>query len=382
MNKGWCLLLLFIVSCSLGDKNMKIIKNNKNLQLYTMIYNINSDSLFVKTSIALPTSNLVFIKKNNQFEAYIETNIRLEEAQSGKQIERVSNTNKIIKEYYEDTRTSDLYEIEYEFYLLKEDYKVLVGVKDLDSFNNWTATDNINSSNQDITLFTYNDNQKQYLIDGVLGQDNQLWIELSSYLFESNNYKYSIIKDNIILKSYSIENCIDNEYLLECPIGVPNDIFGDIRIDISSDSSEMISLEVYKNKETSLWSSDINDILGIMAYILPYSEIKSLYELSEEEQLLFVIDYIDGKDLDLKTNKNEFLELIKVRFQYVNNNFSQYNVGWKTDRGEIYIVNGPPKSIESFYDNNKMVNKQIWYYDDKIFMFSDERTFGELKLIR
>ena len=231
-------------------------------------------------------------------------------------------------------------------------------------------------------MFTYNDNQKQYLIDGVLGQDNQLWIELSSYLFESNNYKYSIIKDNIILKSYSIENCIDNEYLLECPIGVPNDIFGDIRIDISTDSSEMISLEVYKNKETSLWSSDINDILGIMAYILPYSEIKSLYELSEEEQLLFVIDYIDGKDLDLKTNKNEFLELIKVRFQYVNNNFSQYNVGWKTDRGEIYIVNGPPKSIESFYDNNKMVNKQIWYYDDKIFMFSDERTFGELKLIR
>ena len=119
-----------------------------------------------------------------------------------------------------------------------------------------------------------------------------------------------------------------------------------------------------------------------MAYILPYSEIKSLYALSENEQLSFVMSYIDNKDLDLKTNKNEFLELIKVRFQYVNDNFSEYNIGWKTDRGEVYIVNGPPKSIEVFYDNNNMVNKQIWYYEDRTFMFSDERTMGELKLMK
>ena len=382
MSKVWYLLLLVIISCGIGNKNIKKTKN-KNLDLYTMVYNINSDSLFVKTSIVFPTSNLVFIKKNNQFEASIETSIRLEEVASGKQIKRISNINKIIKKYYEDTRASDLHELEYQFYLLKGDYKVLVGVKDLDSFNNWTATDNINNSNKSITLFTYEGDQKKYLIDGTLGQDNELWIELSNHLFDSNSYTCSIAKDNSILKSYNISDCIENENsLLECPIGIPNDIFGDIRVDIVSALSEKVSLDVYRNKETSLWSSDIDVVLGVMAYILPYSEIKSLYTLSEDEQLSFVLSYIDNKDLDLKTNKNEFLELIKVRFQYVNNNFSEYNIGWKTDRGEVYIVNGPPKSIEAFYDNNNMVNKQIWYYEDKTFMFSDERTMGELKLIK
>ena len=382
MSKVWYLLLLVIVSCGIGNKNIKKTKN-KNLELYTMVYNINSDSLFVKTSIVFPTSNLVFIKKNNQFEASIETSIRLEEVASGKQIKRISNINKIIKKYYEDTRASDLHELEYQFYLLKGDYKVLVGVKDLDSFNNWTATDNINNSSKNVALFTYEGDQKKYLIDGTLGQDNELWVELSNHLFDSNSYRCSIMKDNTILKSYNISDCIKNENsLLECPIEIPNDIFGDITVDIVSVLSKKVSLDVYRDKETSLWSSDIDVVLGVMAYILPYSEIKSLYALSEDEQLSFVMSYIDNKDLDLKTNKNEFLELIKVRFQYVNDNFSEYNIGWKTDRGEIYIVNGPPKSIEVFYDNNKMVNKQIWYYEDRTFMFSDERTMGELKLMK
>ena len=382
MSKVWYLLLLVIISCGIGNKNIKKTKN-KNLELYTIVYNINSDSLFVKTSIVFPTSNLVFIKKNNQFEASIETSIRLEEVASGKQIKRISNINKIIKKYYEDTRVSDLHELEYQFYLLKGDYKVLVGVKDLDSFNNWTAADNINNSNKNVTLFTYEGDQKKYLIDGALGQDNELWIELSNHLFDSNSYRCSIAKDNTILKSYNISDCIENkDSLLECPIDIPNDIFGDITVNIVSALSKKVSLDVYRNKETSLWSSDIDVVLGVMAYILPYSEIKSLYTLSEDEQLSFVLSYIDNKDLDFKTNKNEFLELIKVRFQYVNNNFSEYNIGWKTDRGEVYIVNGPPKSIEVFYDNNKMVNKQIWYYEDRTFMFSDERTMGELKLIK
>ena len=382
MSKVWYLLLLVIISCGIGNKNIKKTKN-KNLDLYTMVYNINSDSLFVKTSIVFPTSNLVFIKKNNQFEASIETSIRLEEVASGKQIKRISNINKIIKKYYEDTRASDLHELEYQFYLLKGDYKVLVGVKDLDSFNNWTATDNINNSSKNVTLFTYEGDQKKYLIDGTLGQDNELWVELSNHLFDSNSYRCSIMKDNTILKSYNISDCIENENsLLECPIEIPNDIFGDITVDVISALSKKVSLNVYRDKETSLWSSDIDVVLGVMAYILPYSEIKSLYALSENEQLSFVMSYIDNKDLDLKTNKNEFLELIKVRFQYVNDNFSEYNIGWKTDRGEVYIVNGPPKSIEVFYDNNNMVNKQIWYYEDRTFMFSDERTMGELKLMK
>ena len=60
------LFLIFILSCGVGSKNINNRKN-KNIQLYTMVYNINPDSLFVKTSISFPVSNLVFIKQDGVF---------------------------------------------------------------------------------------------------------------------------------------------------------------------------------------------------------------------------------------------------------------------------------------------------------------------------
>ena len=143
--------------------------------------------------------------------------------------------------------------------------------------------------------------------------------------------------------------------------------------------------------ESSLWSTDSESILGVMSYILLYSEIKELYSLDEKEQRDFIDNYLKSKDPDKSTDKNEFLEIIKYRYKYVNDNFSRYSAGWSTDRGQIYIVYGPPKSIESLVSSktgnsitnrNDMFNIEKWYYDDKVFIFSDERTFGEMQLIR
>ena len=118
-----------------------------------------------------------------------------------------------------------------------------------------------------------------------------------------------------------------------------------------------------------------------MSYILPYSEIKKIYKLDKQQQIRYISDYIDSKDPEEDTKSNEFLEIIKIRYDYVNNNFSNYNVGWKTDRGKVYIIHGPPLTVDSFYDNIKMINFEKWYYQDKEFIFSDERTFGEMQLI-
>ena len=60
MNKYLLLtLLLLILSCGMQtkyEKNNKI--SNHNLQLITNIYEINQDSLFIKTLISFPMSNL------------------------------------------------------------------------------------------------------------------------------------------------------------------------------------------------------------------------------------------------------------------------------------------------------------------------------------
>ena len=50
--------------------------------------------------------------------------------------------------------------------------------------------------------------------------------------------------------------------------------------------------------------------------------------------------------------------------------------------GKIYIIHGPPQTIEREYNVEYMYNIEIWYYSSgQKFIFSDRRNFGELKLI-
>ena len=210
-----------------------------------------------------------------------------------------------------------------------------------------------------------------------------VWFEIPKYQFNESKYKYTIIQDENILDTGILEDCnSSHDLLFECPIPIGLDVFGDIEIHIKSnlDNSFVSFISIYDN--SSLWSSDINVVLGVMSYILSYSEIKTLYDLKEEDQVTFVSDYLDSKDPDPTTEINEFLEIIKTRFEYVNDNFSKHDIGWRTDRGEIYIIYGPPYSVDSYYDNKRMINFEKWYYNDKEFIFSDERSFGEMQLIR
>ena len=67
MNK-YGALILFILFISCGNQSKYTQKNNSsddNVQLHANVYEINADSLLIKTFISLPVSNLVFIKEAN-----------------------------------------------------------------------------------------------------------------------------------------------------------------------------------------------------------------------------------------------------------------------------------------------------------------------------
>ena len=105
-------------------------------------------------------------------------------------------------------------------------------------------------------------------------------------------------------------------------------------------------------------------------------------DLDISSQWDYIYEYWKERDPSPKTSKNELLIQLNERVNYVNNKFSILMPGWKTDRGEIYIIYGPPYSVDSYYDNRRMINFETWYYSDKEFIFSDERSFGEMQLIK
>jgi len=72
---------------------------------------------------------------------------------------------------------------------------------------------------------------------------------------------------------------------------------------------------------------------------------------------------IDKFWLECGKNNNRARELIRIYYNrafYANVYFSSFNEGWRTDRGMIYMIFGPPKTVK------KQAGKEIWQYADKM----------------
>ncbi len=128
------------------------------------------------------------------------------------------------------------------------------------------------------------------------------------------------------------------------------------------------------------------------------SVFKSL--TSPEEKELFIEQFWRRRDPDLRTAINEFKEEHYRRIAYVNERFYAGKPGWKTDRGMIYILHGPPHEIESYVTGgnyNRSFSEgggstvvhplEVWRYrhlegvgDDIVLEFVDRTYTGTYKL--
>ena len=86
-----------------------------------------------------------------------------------------------------------------------------------------------------------------------------------------------------------------------------------------------------------------------VVYIISPEEREVFDRLSTpEEKEQFIEQFWYRRDPDPLTVANEFKEEHYRRIVYANESFSSGFPGWKTDRGRIYIIHGPPDSMESY----------------------------------
>jgi len=85
-----------------------------------------------------------------------------------------------------------------------------------------------------------------------------------------------------------------------------------------------------------------------VAYIITEGERRAFDQLSnDEERDQFIEQFWLRRDPTPDTIENEFKEEHYRRIAYANEHFASGIPGWKTDRGRIYIVYGPPDEIDS-----------------------------------
>ena len=119
------------------------------------------------------------------------------------------------------------------------------------------------------------------------------------------------------------------------------------------------------NKEQPQLSPKYAEWLKIVSYIITPQEKEVFLRLqNDRERDIFIEAFWKQRDPTPETPQNEFKEEHLRRFSYANEHFRRGSgrEGWMTDMGRIYIILGPPNSIERFDMQKGIQPCQVWYY--------------------
>ncbi|HEX8297821.1 MAG TPA: GWxTD domain-containing protein [Rubricoccaceae bacterium] len=103
-----------------------------------------------------------------------------------------------------------------------------------------------------------------------------------------------------------------------------------------------------------------------------------------EERTRLFRDFWDRRDPTPGTSRNERMEEYYFRVAYANERYSRLrDLGWNTDRGEVYIRFGAPDFVEEHPFNYGTDPYQIWYYNGqgRRFIFVDQSRLGDFQLL-
>ncbi len=127
---------------------------------------------------------------------------------------------------------------------------------------------------------------------------------------------------------------------------------------------------------------DIDRAIDQLQYVAYRDLIDALKAASPESKKDRFLAYWKQKDPFPATAENELMEEYYSRIDFANKNFGHYQEGWRTDRGMVYVVFGPPNNIDRHPFDIDSKPYEIWtYYNlNRTFVFVDYNGFGDYRL--
>ena len=134
----------------------------------------------------------------------------------------------------------------------------------------------------------------------------------------------------------------------------------------------------------SFATDDIDKAIKMLRYVADdetIDKLESIKDKKEKEERFRIF----WKELDPTPNTsfNEAMNEYYQRIKYANTQFKSYSDGWLTDMGMVFVVMGPPISVEkqSSFGNN--IQYRVWVYSgNRSFLFADRNGFGNYRLER
>lgn len=124
-----------------------------------------------------------------------------------------------------------------------------------------------------------------------------------------------------------------------------------------------------------------------LSLIAKKDEIQKIKAADGDEKKALLDEFWQKRDPTPGTPRNELRDEFLRRVDFANQNFSEWHSrreGWSTDRGEVYIKNGPPDQVERQPTEINMPSAEIWYYSklNLRYIFSDRNGSGEYRLVK
>ncbi|HTX18564.1 MAG TPA: GWxTD domain-containing protein [Bacteroidota bacterium] len=144
---------------------------------------------------------------------------------------------------------------------------------------------------------------------------------------------------------------------------------------------------VLATEYATMTDAELDQQIAEIRYIASRAEqarFKGVTGADAKRQLLF--EFWNRRDEDPATpesmTKKEYLR----RVDYANEHFKNaYREGWKTDRGRVFLVYGPPDEVERHADEADTKPYEIWTYNSiqggVIFVFGDRSGFSDYVLL-
>jgi len=86
---------------------------------------------------------------------------------------------------------------------------------------------------------------------------------------------------------------------------------------------------------------------------------------SNDERMRFIEQFWERRNPKPGSSENKFKEEHYRRLAYANQHFAAGGPGWKSDRGHVYIVYGPPDSIDAHPSggNGEAQPYEVWHFN-------------------
>jgi len=136
----------------------------------------------------------------------------------------------------------------------------------------------------------------------------------------------------------------------------------------------MSEAELDKEYEQSRYTATKNEI----------EQYKKLTGIEAKRKAMF--DFWMNRDEDRTTPQNEVKQEYFKRVSVANSQYKTgFREGWKTDRGRVYIMYGPPDEVERHANELDVKPYEVWYYNSiqggVQFIFGDRTGFSDYILL-